>query len=127
MNYIFDTNVIIGFMKNETKVIDFISNLSIINISTVTIGEMYYGARKSDNPQKYLKLYKEFFSLCQIFNISEVTSNYYSEIKFKLSKIGKPIPENDIWIAGSALEHELTIVTRDSHLLDLDFIKTLEI
>jgi len=36
---------------------------------------------------------------------------------------GKPIPENDIWIAAIALEHELTLVTRDSHFEEVEHLK----
>jgi tRNA(fMet)-specific endonuclease VapC len=33
---------------------------------------------------------------------------------------GKPIPENDIWIAAIAEQHQLTLVTRDSHFQHVD-------
>ena len=28
---------------------------------------------------------------------------------------GTPVPANDVWIAASAMQHGLTLVTRDSH------------
>jgi tRNA(fMet)-specific endonuclease VapC len=28
---------------------------------------------------------------------------------------GRPIPENDLWIAATASEHGLVLVTRDEH------------
>ncbi|MBA3472116.1 MAG: VapC toxin family PIN domain ribonuclease, partial [Rubrobacter sp.] len=28
---------------------------------------------------------------------------------------GRPIPENDIWIAAVALQHDLVLASRDSH------------
>lgn len=36
------------------------------------------------------------------------------ELKNELRRKGRPIPENDIWIAATALQHGLTLVTRDS-------------
>jgi predicted nucleic acid-binding protein len=33
----------------------------------------------------------------------------------QLKQIGKMIPENDLWIAASALRHGLTLVIRDQH------------
>ncbi|HFE66754.1 MAG TPA: PIN domain-containing protein, partial [Chloroflexi bacterium] len=33
---------------------------------------------------------------------------------------GRPIPENDIWIAALAIEHELTLVTRDAHFEEIE-------
>lgn len=32
-----------------------------------------------------------------------------------LKRKGKPIPENDVWIAACALQHDLILVTRDGH------------
>jgi tRNA(fMet)-specific endonuclease VapC len=34
--------------------------------------------------------------------------------------MGQPIPENDIWIAALARQHELTLVTRDKHFADVE-------
>jgi tRNA(fMet)-specific endonuclease VapC len=39
----------------------------------------------------------------------------YGEIKDQLSKKGRPIPENDIWVAAVALQYDLTLVSRDEH------------
>jgi tRNA(fMet)-specific endonuclease VapC len=33
----------------------------------------------------------------------------------QLKKAGTPIPDNNLWIAALALEHDLTLVTRDKH------------
>ncbi|HEY4572503.1 MAG TPA: PIN domain-containing protein [Thermoanaerobaculia bacterium] len=37
---------------------------------------------------------------------------------------GRPIPENDIWIAASARQHGLTLATRDGHFDDVDGLIT---
>lgn len=36
-------------------------------------------------------------------------------IKEELRKKGKPIPENDIWIAALARQYNLQLVTKDEH------------
>ena len=36
-------------------------------------------------------------------------------LKALLRSRGTPIPENDLWIAALAVQHKLTLVTRDSH------------
>ncbi len=48
----------------------------------------------------------------------------YALIKSQLKNCGNPIPENDVWIAAIAEEQDMTIVTRDKHLLLLNFIKS---
>ena len=36
---------------------------------------------------------------------------------------GQPIPENDIWIAAIAQQHDLTLVTKDAHFNAIDHLK----
>ncbi len=124
MSYLFDTNIIIGFLKNDTNIVSNLSSEQEVNISVVTVGEMLFGANNSGNPIKNKKLYTEFFKHCIIHSITEKTSEYYAEIRYSLKIAGNPIPENDIWIAAIAKEKNMTIVTRDKHLNQLECIKT---
>ena len=36
---------------------------------------------------------------------------------------GRLIPENDIWIAAIALQHDLTSATRDEHFKEIEGVK----
>lgn len=126
MNYIFDTNIIIGFLKNDKSIVSKLKIEKNINTSVITIGEMFYGAKNSNNSIKNMEIYNDFFKYCNIFGITRKTSEYYADIRFELKKIGKPIPENDIWIAAIAKENDMVIVTRDKHLKDIEFIATEE-
>jgi tRNA(fMet)-specific endonuclease VapC len=58
-----------------------------------------------------------------ILKSSDTTSMLYGEIKTELKKKGKPIPENDIWIAALAKEHDLVLVTRDKHFEEIEDLK----
>ena len=40
-------------------------------------------------------------------------------MKNKLLDKGKPIPENDIWIAAVAMQNNLILVTRDAHFSEI--------
>lgn len=66
---------------------------------------------------------KEFAEKCAVLNCDKHTSLFYGKIKSSLKIIGKPIPENDIWIAALTIQHTLKLVTRDQHF---DFIEELE-
>jgi tRNA(fMet)-specific endonuclease VapC len=48
----------------------------------------------------------------------------YGEVKKLLRDKGRPIPENDIWIAAIALKHDLTLATRDVHFGEVTGLKT---
>jgi tRNA(fMet)-specific endonuclease VapC len=32
-----------------------------------------------------------------------------------MKRIGKPIPDNDLWIAALCVQHNLTLISRDPH------------
>jgi len=38
-----------------------------------------------------------------------------AEIKLALKQVGKPIPQNDLWIAATCRRHGLTLATSDAH------------
>lgn len=127
MRLLLDTNIIIAFLKNEENVVDFLKNQDELNVSSISVGEMYFGALNSKNSKNNFELYKSFFKYCNIFKIDEITSENYAKIRLVLKNKGNPIPENDIWIAATALEHSLSIVTRDKHLLKIEMINTFKI
>lgn len=127
MKLLFDTNIIIAFLKNEATVVDLFAKQDEINVSSITVGEMLYGALNSNQSEQNFDLYSRFFNYCNVYKIDKNTSENYARIRFILKSKGTPIPENDIWIAATALEHSLSIVTRDKHILGIDFIKTISI
>jgi tRNA(fMet)-specific endonuclease VapC len=43
------------------------------------------------------------------------TAKHDARISVALEERGRPIPENDLWIAAVALELEMPLVTRDAH------------
>jgi predicted nucleic acid-binding protein len=44
------------------------------------------------------------------------TAEQYARLFVQLKRAGTPIPDNDLWIAALALEHELVLITRGRHL-----------
>jgi tRNA(fMet)-specific endonuclease VapC len=48
----------------------------------------------------------------------------YGRLKQRLKEKGRPLPENDIWIAVAARRHRMTLVTRDSHFQEVEDLET---
>jgi tRNA(fMet)-specific endonuclease VapC len=90
---------------------------------SVVLGELYYGAynskRQKDNLDK-IDIYKNKIA---ILNQDENTAKFYGAIKTQLKQNGKPIPENDIWIAALAIQYGLTLVSRDKHFENIKELK----
>jgi len=58
---------------------------------------------------------EEFANDISILSVSRVTAILFGKIKSQLRAIGRPIPDNDRWIAATAIQHGLPLATRDDH------------
>lgn len=119
-NILLDTNVIIELFRGNPSVIVSLEALPSIDIPFAVLGELYLGAYRSSNPSKHAKQINVFLKQCRVLPADNETANWYALIKTGLLKKGKPIPENDMWIAAIAQQHKLTLVTRDKHFNEID-------
>jgi len=119
MNALLDTNIVIAFLKNEPVIVRKTASLKRMNISIITVGELFYGARNSTKQAENLSVFRNFFEECFILHITEKTAEAYAEIRASLKKKGTPIPENDIWIAATAKAGGYTLISRDIHLMKI--------
>lgn len=113
--YLLDTNIIIAALASDASVLDRIDDADECFVSIVVLGEMLYGAFNSNNVDSNLHRLRVFVDQVGALPCDEITAELYGQIKTSLRQQGTPIPENDIWIAASALQHSLTLVTRDVH------------
>ncbi|MGD9367500.1 MAG: type II toxin-antitoxin system VapC family toxin [Desulfobacteraceae bacterium] len=82
-------------------------------ISVITWGELLYGAEKSKQRDKVLHLLEEFKSFIPVLPIPETAGNAYGVIRASLESEGKPIGNNDLWIAAHAKSAAITLVTNN--------------
>lgn len=110
-----DTNVVIDLFKGKLSVFELIEKQQTVYIPTAVLAELYLGAYRSNNEQKHLQEIKDFLLRCTVLHADHITAEQYAVVKTALLKKGKPIPENDIWIAATALQHKLPLYTNDNH------------
>jgi tRNA(fMet)-specific endonuclease VapC len=51
----------------------------------------------------------------EVVHLTHKTAEIYGTIKADLEIKGQPIPDNDLWIAATALEYGLSLASRDQH------------
>jgi tRNA(fMet)-specific endonuclease VapC len=118
-----DTNIVIELFRGNQLVIDFLDNQEKIYLPTATLGELYLGAYRSSNVSKKLQEIKSFLESCVVLYTDATTSDKYAIIKTVLLNKGKPIPENDIWIAATAMHYDISLYTFDEHFKEVEGIK----
>ena len=118
-----DTNIVIAFFSGETAVVTRVEQAAEVLLSSIVVGELDYGARKSGRVQQNLARIAELVEQTAILDCDEGTAQRYGTIKQALHNKGRPIPENDIWIAATAMEYDLTLITRDAHFAEIEGLK----
>lgn len=116
LRYLLDTNICIYIAKKSpAAVLNRFEQLSVgeIGMSTITYGELIYGAQKSQHPKKNLHILEELASLIPPLPLSTDTVKYYGKIRETLETKGKIIGNNDLWIAAHTLSLNLTLVTNN--------------
>ncbi len=113
--FLLDTNVVIALFDGDAHIIERINQSEEVYIPVFVLGELFYGAYKSTKQVQNLKQIEDFQNKLDILECDKLTAKFYGEIKNDLRKKGKPIPENDIWISALAVQHHLTIISRDKH------------
>ncbi|GAB4399167.1 MAG: tRNA(fMet)-specific endonuclease VapC [Anaerolineales bacterium] len=123
--YLLDTNIVIALFGNDSAVMESLAKAEEVFIPSVVIGELFYGAHKSSRAKDNLARIDEFASSNIVLGCDTETARVYGEIKDALRIKGHPIPENDIWIAAIAVQHNLSLVSRDGHFNEIEKLKVI--
>ena len=118
--YLLDTNIVIAIFAGDRAVLDPLAQSNDIFLPTIVLGELYYGARKSTHVDANISRIDELAASSALLGCDIDTARHYGTIKNDLRAKGRPIPENDIWIAAVAQQHGLTLVSRDKHFNEVD-------
>ena len=108
--YLLDTCICIALLKKSPSVIQRLREVGTHNckISDITLAELYFGAFKSGK-EKHFNDVSEISKLFKIFPIQYMRK--YGEIRWELERQGLRIGDMDTFIAATALEEDVILVT----------------
>src|SRR5689334_21984875 len=122
--YLLDTNVVIALWANDATVTHELARAEEVFVPIIVLGERYYGAQKSAWSGTNIARIDGFAARNSILVCDLATAQQYGQSKNALRAKGRPIPENDLWIAAVALQYNLTLATRDDHFREIDGLTT---
>jgi tRNA(fMet)-specific endonuclease VapC len=122
---ILDTNAVTGILAGDTNLATVLSSEPRHHLPVVVIGEYRYGLMNSALRDRLEPLFDRLIRESRVLIVEEDTATQYAEIRSALRRQGRPIPENDLWIAALSREHCLPIVSRDAHFDRIDGIERL--
>lgn len=122
--YLLDTNIVIALFADEAAIRKALVAAEEVFVPSIVVGELYYGAWKSKRQQENVARIDEFAADSVVLGCDTETARQYGQIKSALRTQGTPVPENDIWIAAIAMQHDLMLVTCDEHFGQVRGLRT---
>jgi predicted nucleic acid-binding protein len=112
-----DTNRLTDLFQGDAELAKWLGTCEEVWIPLFVLGEIKAGFRGgTQRGRNEVLLHKLLIkTTVKILLPSLETADHYAQLFVQLRRAGSPIPDNDLWIAALALEHNLLLVTRDQH------------
>jgi tRNA(fMet)-specific endonuclease VapC len=115
MAVILDTNAISAWAEQDASALKLIEAQPFLCLPVIVLGEFRFGLRGSRR-RSVLEPQLDFLeATVRVLNLTRETASVYAALRYDLKQRGKPIPENDVWIASLARQHGLAILSQDAH------------
>jgi tRNA(fMet)-specific endonuclease VapC len=124
--YLLDTDILIYSLKGHEIVQQHLrSHLNdSIQISSVTLMELYYGAYKSQKVESNLAKVRKIENSLEIKPVNQEQVEVFGLLKAKLEAEGTPLDDFDLILAATALSHNLILVTNNErHFKRIDGLR----
>ena len=114
-----DTSAYSAFFRGHEAVVRRLQEASRIVVTPIVLGELRAGfaaGSRRENSEEELRRFTASPRV-DLVPIDSDTSHRYAAIVLALRAAGTPIPTNDVWIAATAMQHGLRLLTTDAHYL----------
>lgn len=114
--YMLDTDICIYMSKRQPP--GLMKRLQRIGpgeavLSVITFGELQFGAAKSQARERAGQVLDELTSLLPVLPLPTDAAQHYGQIRAELETRGRPIGNNDLWIAAHSRAAGLVLVTHN--------------
>ena len=110
-----DTSLVVDVFSSNPAAEQVVEDADRLFLPVPALGELHFGVRRSRRPDASLAQLASFVALVRVLDCDAETARLYANVRDGLRAKGRPVPENDIWIAAIARQHGLTVATRDAH------------
>lgn len=116
LRYLLDTNICIYISKYKPPLVrDRFERIDpvAVGMSAITWGELCFGARKSQASARALSVLEQLQAMIRVVPITSEVGEHYGDIRATLERDGRPIGNNDLWIAAHVRALGCTLVTHN--------------
>lgn len=115
MEIALDTSALSDFASGNDALGRVLMPFRTLALPVTVLGEYRYGLLGSKKQLRLTDWLTELLSEVRILETTERTTAVYARVRHQLRAAGTPLPENDVWIAATAIEHSLPLASRDRH------------
>lgn len=112
---IFDTNAVSSLLTGDEQIGRVLPQSDGHHLPLVVVAEYQFGLLGLKKRTRLQSLFRRLEAGSILLCPDRDTVDWYVAIRFELKRAGRPIPQNDLWIAALARQHTLPIVSQDSH------------
>lgn len=115
IKYMLDTNIVIYTLKEKPMRVRkaFDRHAGEMCLSTVTLGELIYGAEKSTQTERNLRVIEGFMARLEVSPFDSGAAMHFGQIRAELARGGTTIGPYDMMIAGHARALGLILVSNN--------------
>lgn len=117
MRIALDTNRLTDLFQGDAELADRLAASDEVWIPLVVLAEIKAGFYGGSQRHRNEVLLQHLLSkpTVDVLLPKRETAEHYARLFVQLKRAGTPVPDNDLWIAALALEHDLVLITRDRH------------
>ncbi len=115
MRYLVDADFLIDATIGRPDAVQTLEHLSSdgLAIRIIAVAEVYEGAFGTPQPEATLAAFREFLASYAILPVTDSIAERFARLRATLRRQGQLIPDMDLLIAATALDAELTLLTRN--------------
>lgn len=123
---ILDTNAVSSLLAGDERIGRILPQADGHHLPLVVVAEYQYGLLGLKKRSRLQSLFRRLEAGSILLCPDRDTVDWYATIRFDLKRTGRPIPENDLWIAALARQHTLEIVSQDPHFDSVQGIQRID-
>jgi tRNA(fMet)-specific endonuclease VapC len=112
-----DTNRLTDLFQGDAELADRLGECDEVWIPLIVLAEIKAGFLGGSQQHRNENVLRNFLAKATVGILTPVreTAEHYARLFVQLKRAGTPLPDNDLWIAALALQHDLGLITRDRH------------
>jgi tRNA(fMet)-specific endonuclease VapC len=115
MSYLVDSDLVADYLKGRRGSVEFLGPLAGdgLAISIITFAEVYEGILYGRDRPAHERVFTQFLRGVDVLSVNRKIAKRYAKLAGELRSSGQMLDQRDLFIASTALCHDLMLLTRN--------------